>query len=62
MDKLKLAEAIIAELGGTRKTAILCDAKESAVSMWKQRGIPRMHLKWLRCKRPSVFKKLGLDQ
>jgi hypothetical protein len=61
MEKKKLAEAIIAELGGTKKTAVLCDANESAVSMWKQRGIPRMHLKWLRIKRPSVFKKLGIE-
>lgn len=47
---------IISRLGGTVKTAILCDVTASAVSQWLTSGIPKARLMFLMLARPEVFK------
>jgi len=55
-------KTIVKALGGTSKAAELCDIKPCAVSQWiKRGGIPNAQLKYLKLKRPKVFKALGID-
>lgn len=62
MDKSDINKLIKA-LGGTGKVAELCDVSDCAVSQWKKREvIPNAQLKYLRLKRPKVFKELSLDK
>lgn len=49
------ANKIIDRLGGTNKTAELCDVKPPSVSQWRQFGIPHARLMYLRLARPEVF-------
>jgi hypothetical protein len=46
---------IIERLGGTVKTAELCDVSNQAVSQWRTDGIPRARIMYLRVVRPDVF-------
>lgn len=46
---------IIERLGGTTKTAVLCEVTAQAVSQWRVNGIPRAQRKFLRAVRPDVF-------
>jgi len=46
---------IIQRLGGTTKTAALCEVTAQAVSQWLHNGIPRAQLKYIRVVRPDVF-------
>lgn len=46
---------VIRRLGGTAKTAALCEVTKSAVSQWIKNGIPKAQLKYLKAVRPSVF-------
>jgi hypothetical protein len=47
---------IIESLGGTAKTARLCEVSMSAVSFWKKQGfIPKAQIKFLKLARPDVF-------
>jgi hypothetical protein len=46
---------IIGRLGGTTKTANLCEVSAQAVSQWRHNGIPRTQLKYLRATRPEIF-------
>lgn len=55
------ATEIIRRLGGTTKTAILCEVTAQAVSQWHINGIPKAQLKFLRLARPAVFRDLGTD-
>jgi hypothetical protein len=52
-----LANQVIDDLGGTAKTAILCDTSESAVSQWRVNGIPGVRLMYLKLARPDVFRR-----
>lgn len=47
---------IIDELGGTAKVAALCEVSMAAVSQWRDDGIPKSRLMFLRLARPEVFK------
>lgn len=47
--------SIIDALGGTVAVARLCDTSPSAVSQWRQSGIPKPRLMYLRVVRPDVF-------
>ncbi|MCG2586524.1 helix-turn-helix domain-containing protein [Massilia sp. TS11] len=47
---------IISLLGGTAKTAELCQVTPGAVSQWLHSGIPAARLMYLRAIRPEVFK------
>lgn len=49
-------KTIIARLGGTAKTAELCQVTSGAVSQWIHDGIPRARLMYLKAVRPAVFK------
>lgn len=51
MDANKLIDA----LGGTVETAKLCQVVPSAVSQWREKGIPKSRLMFLRLARPEVF-------
>lgn len=46
---------IIKRLGGTSKTAALCEITRGAVSQWLANGIPKAQLKFLMAARPEVF-------
>ena len=48
-------EKAIDALGGTGQVAKLCDVSDAAVSQWRQNGIPKAWLKYLRLARPEVF-------
>lgn len=55
MDTDKVIEA----LGGTRKVAKLCGLTDSAVSQWRQNGIPRPWLMFLSRECPQQFAALA---
>lgn len=46
---------IIDSLGGTTRTAEMCEVSPAAVSQWRRNGIPKAQLRFLRLKRPDVF-------
>lgn len=46
---------IIDDLGGTSKVATLCEVSMAAVSQWREDGIPKARLMFLRAVRPEVF-------
>jgi len=50
------ANQIIDRLGGTGDVAKLCGLTPSAVSQWRQNGIPRPWLMYLQRARPRAFK------
>lgn len=54
------ANLIIDELGGTGAVAELCDVTTGAVSQWRNDGIPRARLMFLKVKRPGVFRRLAV--
>jgi phage terminase Nu1 subunit (DNA packaging protein) len=49
---------IIEALGGTAETARLCEVEMAAVSQWKENGIPKARMMFLKLARPDVFKQL----
>jgi hypothetical protein len=49
---------IIDALGGTSKVAELCEVTTGAVSQWRDDGIPRARLLFLKAVRPDVFKEV----
>lgn len=51
------ANQLIDALGGTVETAKLCQVGPSAVSQWRENGIPKSRLMFLRLARPDVFSK-----
>lgn len=51
------ANQVIDALGGTVETAKLCQVVPSAVSQWRENGIPNARLMFLRLARPDVFEK-----
>ena len=52
------ANKIIDSLGGTVAVADLCEVKPPSVSEWRNSGIPKARLMYLRAVRPDVFEKL----
>jgi hypothetical protein len=46
---------IIEKLGGTSKTARLCECEPASISGWKRKGIPKSRLQFLRLARPEIF-------
>jgi hypothetical protein len=46
---------IIERLGGTTKTAVLCEVTAQAVSQWRLNGIPKAQRKFLMAVRPEAF-------
>ena len=46
---------LIDKAGGTAKVAALCDVSMAAVSQWRESGIPRARLMYLRLAMPDVF-------
>lgn len=49
------AQEIINRLGGTAKTAALCNVTPGAVSQWIPNGIPSARLMFLKLARPDAF-------
>ncbi|WP_323141308.1 hypothetical protein [Massilia phyllosphaerae] len=49
------AKKIIERIGGTVKTAELCQVTPGAVSQWLDAGIPKARLMYLRLARPDAF-------
>lgn len=49
---------IIDALGGTAAVAALCVVSDPAVSQWRQGGIPKARLMFLKLARPEVFSNL----
>lgn len=54
------ANKIIDALGGTAAVAKLCEVKPPSVSEWRNSGIPKARLQYLRLLKPEVF--VGDDQ
>jgi hypothetical protein len=50
------ASEIIDALGGTAQVARMCEITSSSVSEWREKGIPKARLMFLRLARPDVFK------
>lgn len=46
---------IIDLLGGTKRVADLCEISSQAVSQWREKGIPKPWLKFLRLAHPEIF-------
>jgi hypothetical protein len=55
MNKKLTPDEIIDALGGTSKTADLCEVTLSAVSQWRDEGIPKPRMMFLRLARPEIF-------
>jgi hypothetical protein len=53
------ANEIIDALGGTNEVARICEVTAQAVSQWRDDGIPKARLMYLKLKCPGVFKKVG---
>lgn len=53
------ASHIIDRLGGPTVVGKLCECQPQAVSQWKQKGIPKARLLYLRAIRPDVFEKIS---
>lgn len=51
------ASGVIDGLGGTGETAELCEVSPSAVSQWRNTGIPKAQLKYIKLARPDLFPK-----
>ncbi len=49
------SDQIIDALGGTGKTATLCEVRPAAVSQWRSDGIPPARLMYLKAVRPDIF-------
>jgi hypothetical protein len=56
MDATENPTEIIQRLGGPTKTAELCEVTTQAVCQWRENGIPKARLKFLKLARPDVFK------
>lgn len=57
MEKELTPDQIIDALGGTSKTAELCEIEPPSVSEWRKNGIPHARLMFLKLARPDVFSK-----
>jgi len=58
MTKEPSAEEVIEAFGGPSETAKICEISKSAVSQWKNNGIPKAQLKFLKAARPKIFRQL----
>lgn len=52
---------IIDALGGSSKVAELCEVTVGAVSQWRDDGIPKARLMFLKLARPDVFEALDAE-
>lgn len=52
---------IIDALGGSSKVAELCEVTVSAVSQWREDGIPKARLMFLKLAKPDVFEALEAE-
>lgn len=53
---------IIDELGGTVAVSLIFEITDGAVSQWRQSGIPKARLMYLKLLRPDVFARLESNQ
>ncbi|PYE21354.1 hypothetical protein C7410_115197 [Paraburkholderia silvatlantica] len=53
---------IIDRLGGTTAVAKLCECRPPSVHQWRQDGIPKYRLQFLRLARPEVFADLEREK
>ena len=52
------ASEVIDALGGTGKVAVLFELSPTAISLWRKRGIPKSHMRWIMLKRKKLMAKL----
>jgi len=55
-EETELASIVIGLLGGTSKTAEMCDVTRGAVSQWRKTRIPKAQLKFICAARPDISK------
>lgn len=55
------ASELIQRLGGPTKAGELCEVSAQAVIQWRDNGVPKHQLKFLRLKRPELFEGLPTD-
>ncbi|ROH87978.1 hypothetical protein ED236_00345 [Pseudomethylobacillus aquaticus] len=53
---------IIDKCGGTSTVAELCEVTTGAVSQWRDNGIPRARLMFLKAVRPEVFTEVAATE
>ncbi|HBD37092.1 MULTISPECIES: hypothetical protein [unclassified Cupriavidus] len=56
----QLANIVIDRLGGTSAVAKICEIKPPSVHEWRENGIPKARLQFLRLAYPDAFK--GLEE
>lgn len=56
MDPTLTPSQIISAFGGTAAIAQLCEVSPAAVSQWRQNGIPKPRMQFLRLAKPEVFR------
>ncbi|AQW32699.1 hypothetical protein ACEQ38_16965 [Ralstonia syzygii subsp. celebesensis] len=54
----QLANTVIDRLGGTSAVAKICDIKPPSVHGWRESGIPKARLQFLRIAYPKAFEDL----
>lgn len=57
----QLANAVITKLGGTTKVASIFGIKPPSVSLWRQHGIPKPRLMYLRLAYPEQFAEVAAE-
>lgn len=55
----QIANTVIDRLGGTSAVAKICEIKPPSVHEWRENGIPKARLQFLRLAYPQAFE--GLD-
>jgi len=53
-----LASKIIDRFGGTKAMAELCEVSMPSVSQWRNNGIPKARIMFLRERHPEIFREL----
>lgn len=53
------ASAVIDRLGGTSAVARICEIKPPSVAEWRNSGIPKPRLQYLRLAYPEAFEGIG---
>ncbi|MCK8648851.1 MULTISPECIES: helix-turn-helix domain-containing protein [Pseudomonadota] len=54
----QLANTVIDRLGGTSAVAKICEIKPPSVHEWRETGIPKARLQFLKVAYPQVFEDL----
>lgn len=55
-----MANIVIDRLGGTSAVARMCECKPPSVSDWREKGIPKARIQYLKLARPDAFE--GIEE